>query len=129
MQITIQLDVPVMAYGLRLNFRQEDGGFEGATRLLQIAHDIEEIKTSSKKCTIKANKTGTLSKISAIEVGKLSLELGAGKLNIKDKIDYTVGVKLNKLVGDTVKKGDILATLYVNDKLPDIDVDKIFTII
>ena len=45
MQITIRLDIPVMAYGLRLNFRQEDGGFEGATRLLQIAHDIEEIKT------------------------------------------------------------------------------------
>lgn len=45
MLVTIQLDIPVMAYGLRLNFRQEDAGFEGATRLLQIAHDIEEIKT------------------------------------------------------------------------------------
>jgi len=45
MQITIKLNIPVMAYGLRLNFRQEDGGFEGATRLLQLAHDIEEIKT------------------------------------------------------------------------------------
>lgn len=45
MDVTIQLDIPVMAYGLRLNFRQTDGGFEGATRLLQIAHDIEEIKT------------------------------------------------------------------------------------
>ena len=45
MDITIKLGIPVMAYGLRLNFRQQDGGFEGATRLLQIAHDIEEIKT------------------------------------------------------------------------------------
>lgn len=45
MRIAVELDVPVMAYGLRLNFRQEDGGFEGATRLLQIAHDIEELKT------------------------------------------------------------------------------------
>lgn len=45
MLITIDLNIPVMAYGLRLNFRREDGGFEGATRLLQIAHDIEEIKT------------------------------------------------------------------------------------
>ena len=45
MLITIDFDIPVMAYGLRLNFRREDGGFEGATRLLQIAHDIEEIKT------------------------------------------------------------------------------------
>ncbi len=45
MLITIKLDIPVMAYGLRLNFKQTDGGFEGATRLLQIAHDIEELKT------------------------------------------------------------------------------------
>lgn len=45
MLVTINLDIPVMCYGLRLNFRREDGGFEGATRLLQIAHDIEEIKT------------------------------------------------------------------------------------
>lgn len=45
MLITINLGIPVMCYGLRLNFRLTDGGFEGATRLLQIAHDIEEIKT------------------------------------------------------------------------------------
>ena len=44
-QVTTDLGIPVIAYGLRLNFRQDDGGFEGATRLLQIAHDIEEIKT------------------------------------------------------------------------------------
>lgn len=57
MQITIDLNIPVMAYGLRLNFRREDGGFEGATRLLQIAHDIEEIKTiceCGKKATYNA---------------------------------------------------------------------------
>ena len=45
MLATVKLGIPVMAYGLRLNFRREDGGFEGATRLLQIAHEIEEIKT------------------------------------------------------------------------------------
>lgn len=55
MRITIKLDIPVMCYGLRLNFRREDGGFEGATRLLQTAHDIEEIKTiceCGKKATL-----------------------------------------------------------------------------
>ena len=45
MEVVTELDIPVMAYGLRLNFRQTDGGFEGATRLLQIAQDIDEIKT------------------------------------------------------------------------------------
>ena len=57
MMVTIKLNIPVMAYGLRLNFRREDGGFDGATRLLQIAHDIEEIKTiceCGKKATYNA---------------------------------------------------------------------------
>jgi thymidine kinase len=45
MRVVTELDIPVMAYGLRLNFRLTDGGFEGATRLLQIAQDIDEIKT------------------------------------------------------------------------------------
>lgn len=57
MKVTIDLDIPVMCYGLRLNFKKEDGGFEGATRLLQIAHEIEEIKTiceCGKKATLNA---------------------------------------------------------------------------
>lgn len=57
MRVTIDLDIPVMCYGLRLNFRREDGGFEGATRLLQIAHEVEEIKTiceCGKKATLNA---------------------------------------------------------------------------
>ena len=45
MLVVAKLDIPVMAFGLRINFRQTDGGFEGATRLLQIADDIAEIKT------------------------------------------------------------------------------------
>ena len=45
MMVVNELDIPVICYGLRLNFRQNDSGFEGATRLLQIAHNIEELKT------------------------------------------------------------------------------------
>ena len=57
MKVTTDLDIPVMAYGLRLNFRLTDGGFEGATRLLQMAHDIDEIKTiceCGRKATLNA---------------------------------------------------------------------------
>lgn len=90
--------------------------------------DINNISISNKKCIIKSNKNGEITKINALEIGKLALELGAGKKNIKDKIDYGVGVRLNKLIGEKVKKGDTLATLYVNNKVPNIDIDKIFTI-
>lgn len=57
MLVVVELNIPVMCYGLRLNFRQEDGGFDGATRLLQIAHTIDEIKTiceCGRKATINA---------------------------------------------------------------------------
>ncbi len=36
-------DIPVLCYGLRTDFRAE--GFPGATRLLELADDIEELKT------------------------------------------------------------------------------------
>lgn len=97
--------------------------------LVEYQHgDIKEIKVSENTYKIKAEKSGIIKKIDALEVGKLSLNLGAGKVSIKDKIDYTVGVKLNFEVGDVVDKGDVLATIYYNKKNPEVLVDKIFKI-
>lgn len=97
--------------------------------LVEYQHgDIKEIKVSENTYKIKAEKSGIIKKIDALEVGKLSLNLGAGKVSIKDKIDYTVGVKLNFEVGDVVDKGDVLATIYYNKKNPEVLFDKIFKI-
>ncbi len=97
--------------------------------LVEYQHgDIKGIKVSENTYKIKAEKSGIIKKINALEVGKLSLNLGAGKVSIKDKIDYTVGVKLNFEVGDVVNKGDVLATIYYNKKNPEVLVDKIFKI-
>lgn len=43
MRITVELNIPVIAYGLRTDFSTK--GFEGASRLLLIAHSVEEMKT------------------------------------------------------------------------------------
>ena len=43
MAVTVELEVPVLAYGLRADFTTR--GFEGSTRLLELAHTIEEMKT------------------------------------------------------------------------------------
>lgn len=90
--------------------------------------DVRRISLAKKKVEIIAPETGVLAKVSAIGVGELALRLGAGKVNIKDKIDYGVGVKLNKLQGEHVRRGDVLATLYVNDKEPVYEFDEIFKI-
>lgn len=49
--ITIDKNIPVICYGLRSDFNTN--GFEGSTRLLEIAHTIEELKTIC-KCGTKA---------------------------------------------------------------------------
>ena len=43
LKITVLQDIPVIAYGLRTDFKTN--GFPGSTRLLEIAHTIEEMKT------------------------------------------------------------------------------------
>ena len=43
MDIVIDLDIPVMCYGLRTDFKSN--GFPGARRLLEIAHELTEIKS------------------------------------------------------------------------------------
>ena len=85
--------------------------------------DITGLKISDKKIEIKSDRTGIIKKIDALEIGRISVKLGAGRVNKEDRINPTVGIRLNKLVGDEVKKDDILCTLYVskNEKLSDIN--------
>ncbi|MCR1951755.1 MULTISPECIES: thymidine kinase [unclassified Clostridium] len=50
-EIAVVLDIPVICYGLRTDFKMQ--GFEGSIRLLLLAHSIEEMKTIC-KCGRKA---------------------------------------------------------------------------
>ena len=43
MQVVVRDDIAVMCFGLRTDFKTN--GFEGSSRLLEIAHSIEEMKT------------------------------------------------------------------------------------
>ena len=59
---------------------------------------------------------GTIEKLDALTVGKLSVYLGAGRMKKEDNIQKEVGFVFNKKVGDKVKKGDILANIHSNDE-------------
>ena len=54
-RIAVILDIPVICYGLRTDFRLK--GFEGSRELLLLAHSIEELKTIC-KCGRKAVANG-----------------------------------------------------------------------
>lgn len=79
--------------------------------------DLNKLKISAKIKVIRSESNGTLKKIKADKIGNLSLKLGAGKINDHEHIDYSAGIKLFKNIGDNVKKGDILATLYTNKNI------------
>jgi thymidine kinase len=49
--ITIKLNIPVICYGLRTDFRNEL--FSGSKRLMELADDISEIKTTCSYCNRK----------------------------------------------------------------------------
>ena len=73
---------------------------------------IEKLKVSEFKQEIKSDKAGVITNIKALNIGKLSCSLGAGRINKEDTINYGVGIILNKQVGDLVIIGDSLFTLY-----------------
>ena len=54
--------------------------------------------------------------IDAEEIGIASVMLGAGRQKREDDIDHSVGIVLNKKVGDTLQNGDLIATVYANGK-------------
>ena len=61
-----------------------------------------------------SNKSGFVNKINALAIGKGSMELGGGRKKLDDIIDMSAGIVLNKKIGDEVKEGELLATLYTN---------------
>ena len=65
---------------------------------------------------IVAEKTGTVSKLDALTIGKLSVYLGAGRMKKEDNIQKEVGFVLNKKVGDKVERGEILGYIHSNDE-------------
>ena len=59
---------------------------------------------------------GYVSSLNAESVGKISVNLGAGRVKKEDDIDKTVGIILNKKTSDKVNAGDVLAFIYANDE-------------
>lgn len=59
---------------------------------------------------------GVISHMECDEIGTASMLLGGGRATKDDDIDLTVGIILQKKTGDSVKKGETVATLYANDR-------------
>jgi len=78
--------------------------------------DISKLGKAKYVIPVVSEKTFTITKLNAEDVGNISVRLGAGRVKKEDPIDYTVGIILNKKVGDSVNEGEVLAYIHANDE-------------
>lgn len=81
----------------------------------ELVYHPEKLPQASLIQEIASPTDGFVQKIICDEIGICSLILGGGRETKESEIDLSVGLVLHKKVGDAVKKGDSLATIYAND--------------
>lgn len=52
----------------------------------------------------------------ALDLGLIAMKLGAGRERKEDVIDLSVGIMLGGKIGDLIRKGEPIATIYANDR-------------
>lgn len=79
-----------------------------------ILPNLDEFINVKEKIEIFSVKDGYIKDINALAIGIGAMKLGAGRATKEDIIDPDVGIIVHKKVGDKVKTGESLATLYNN---------------
>ncbi|PAT01838.1 pyrimidine-nucleoside phosphorylase [Candidatus Izimaplasma bacterium ZiA1] len=93
------------AYEKQMEFIKRQGG---------VLPDLEDFINVKEIIEVKAQESGYVKQIHALQIGLAAMKLGAGRATKEDIIDPDVGILLNKKVGDQVEKGETLAYLYNN---------------
>ena len=85
----------------------QGGNLEDLYRPVKVDHVID----------IPAQEDGIIAELPAMEFGLFAMRLGAGRAVKTDALDYETGIVFEKKVGESVKKGEIVAKVYANGKI------------
>lgn len=100
--------------GLAYNKMKEWVAAQGGD--VKFIENTELFKKSAYSLDIISESDGYIESMDAEAIGISSVILGAGRTTKEDTIDYSAGIILSKKTGDMVKTGDILCTLYADNK-------------
>ena len=82
--------------------------------------DLEDLYRPSQAAyvaEVRAEQSGFITELPAMEFGLFAMRLGAGRAVKSDKLDYETGIVFEKKVGETVEIGGIVAKIYANEKI------------
>ncbi|RLA63405.1 MAG: thymidine phosphorylase [Epsilonproteobacteria bacterium] len=88
--------------------------FQGGN--IKFLDDYRLFEMAETNTTVKSRKSGFVKSINAGAIGLHLIALGGGRKFLGDKIDHGVGFHFHKKVGDKVKKGDSLLTIFHHNK-------------
>ena len=77
-----------------------------------IIEDYSLLPLSKAKLEVRADSDGYIYSMNTAEIGRSSLETGAGRASKTDSIDFGSGIIMKVRIGDTVSKGDVIAEIY-----------------
>ncbi|KUK82236.1 MAG: Pyrimidine-nucleoside phosphorylase [Petrotoga mobilis] len=76
----------------------------------------EYLNIAPKTLEFKAKEQGYITFIDTEKIGLASMVLGAGRQKKEDIIDKSVGLTINKKLGDKVEEGETIAKLFISEK-------------
>jgi len=79
--------------------------------------DTDKFEKAKYIVPIVAKEDGTLTRLDAFTIGKMSGYLGAGRMKKEDNINPRVGFVFKKKVGDKVKIGDVIGYIHSDDEV------------
>lgn len=80
----------------------------------------EKLLTAKYEIELPAKQNGVITKLVANELGIAAMMLGAGRKTKEDTIDFAVGLKLRKKVGEAIQEGESVLTIYANQPAEEI---------
>lgn len=90
-----------------------------------VVYDVNRLPQATYQIELPAETDGVVTEIIANEIGVASMLLGAGRQTKEDSIDLSVGIVLNKKVGDRVAQGESLLTIHANREQVDDVIEKL----
>ena len=79
-----------------------------------VCDDVNNLPQAAYKVDVPSPAAGYVAKMDTTAIGYAAQGLGAGRVKKTDVIDPAVGLVMQVRLGDYVRKGDALATLYIN---------------
>ena len=78
--------------------------------------NIDKLVAPNNSISIKARETGFIRNIDTEKIGRLVKELGAGRSDVDDMIDFNVGVIIKRKEGEYITENEEIMKVYVGEK-------------